>query len=105
MFMPLDHSADVYAMACQLSCEKQELVGLSHQMLELLDVIMTSMTISGRRRGTGAHAFLINVSSMTLALMSVAVMSQLCQCNGSCPYAYGDYHMVTTLLNKIVAAL
>ena len=47
----VDHSADVYAMACQLSCENQELVGISHQMLELFDVIMISMTISGRRRG------------------------------------------------------
>ena len=90
----VDHSADIYAMACQLSCENQELVGLSHQMLELFDVIMISMTISGRRRGTGAHAFLFKVSSMTPALMST-----------SWQWCRSFAHMVTTLLNKIVAAL
>ena len=71
----VDHSAEadaVYAIACQFSCEKQELVGLLHQMLELFDAIMISMAISGRRRGTGAHAFLLKVSSMTLALKSTS---------------------------------
>ena len=51
----VDHSAEtgtVHAIACQFSCEKQELVGVLRQMLELFDEINGNIRTQKRERST-----------------------------------------------------